>query len=314
MTVKDKKEKKQIILNCEELETRSAFLKNGKLEEYEFERPDDEIIAGSIYLGRIVSLEPNLEAAFVDIGAGKNAFLHYRDMLPASYDILENLKKLDASQDLKNNNLKGSVKSKKIFSVFSEKIRNLMGRADKSKRLKEFEEHIHSGKVGVKDIPKVFPSGSELLVQVTKGPIGTKGARVTTNLSIPGRYLVLLPYSNHIGLSTKIEDKKERERLRKILLNLDLPDGMGLICRTVGEGRKSVFFRRDLDMLLDLWHKVESALVQPCAPQLVYQEPDLLERTIRDLLTDDIDEIVVDDKEKYQILKDSLSKFMGADF
>ena len=307
------KVKKQIILNCEELETRSALLHNGRLEEYEQERPSDDIITGSIYLGKIVRLEPNLEAAFVDIGAEKNAFLHYRDMLPASYDILENLKKIDASSE-KKLEVKKCGRSKKIFSNFSEKVRTLMGKTDKSKRLKELEERLHSGKVTTADIPALFPKGSELLVQVTKGPIGTKGARVTTNLTIPGRYLVLLPYSSHIGLSSKIEEKKERDRLRKILLNLDVPDGMGLICRTVGEGRKGVFFLRDLDMLLELWNQVETALVQPKAPQLVYQEPSLLERTIRDLLTDDIDEIVVDNYEKYEFLQNTLKRFVGSDF
>ncbi len=310
----NKKIKKQIILNCEELETRSALLHNGRLEEYEQERPgNDGILPGSIYLGKIVNLEPNLEAAFVDIGAEKNAFLHYRDMLPASYDILENLKKIDAGSE-KQPEFKKSGRGKKLFSNFSEKVRTLMGKADKAKRLKELEERLHSGKVTVSDIPALFPKGSELLVQVTKGPIGTKGARVTTNLTIPGRYLVLLPYSNHIGLSARIEEKKERDRLRKILLNLDVPDGMGLICRTVGEGRKAVFFRRDLDMLLALWNQVETALTQPKAPRLVYQEPSLLERTVRDLLTDDIDEIIVDNREKYLFLQDSLSRLIGSDF
>ena len=301
----EKKRKKQIILNCEELETRSALLCDGRLEEYALERPSDEIVAGSIYLGRIVRLEPSLEAAFVDIGAEKNAFLHYKDMLPASYDILEDVRKAEEEEP---------KKKKKILSSFAKKIRSLIGRADKAMRLKEIEEKLHSGKVRTDDIPKLFPAGSELLVQVTKGPIGTKGARVTTNITIAGRYLVLLPYSRHIGLSSRIEDRKERDRLRKILSGLDLPESMGLICRTVGEGRKEVFFRRDLDMLLEIWEKVETCLEQPKAPALVCPEPTLLERTVRDLLTDEIDEIIVDDPEKHAALKETLAKFVGSDF
>lgn len=318
-------QKKQIILNCEQLETRFALLKGGKLEEYEIERPDeDEIIPGSIYLGKIVRLEPNLEAAFVNIGAEKNAFMHYKDMLPASYDIMDNIRKIDEKnkkadkempEEKKGGKGKGSPKNKKLMSIFSEKVRGFLGRADKSRRLKEFEERLHGGKITTADIPKVFPYNSELLVQVTKGPIGIKGARATTNISIPGRYLVLLPYSDHIGLSSKIDDAKERSRLRKILGELDVPDGMGLICRTVGEGRKAVFFRRDLDMLLNIWHDIETALENnSSAPKLLYEEPKLLERTVRDLLTDEIDEIIVDDKEKYQYLKESLSRFVGKDF
>lgn len=298
--------KKQIILNCEELETRFAFLKSGRLEEYEIERRDsDEVLPGSIYLGRINRLEPTLEAAFVDIGAEKNAFLHYKDILPATHDIIENIKKIDE---------KTTGKKKKFISRFSDKLRGFLGKADKSRRLKELELSLHRGKISVADIPKMFPAGSELLVQVTKGPIGTKGARVTTNLTIPGRYLVLLPYSDHIGLSSKIEDSKERERLKKILNELDLPEGMGLICRTVGEGRKAVFFKRDLDMLLELWHRVETCIENPKAPQLVCAEPNLLERTVRDMLTDEIDEIVVDNPERYKFLKETIQRFVGNDF
>ena len=323
---------KKIILNCEELETRSALLVGGRLDNYELERMADDVVSGSIYLGRITRLEPNLEASFVDIGAEKNAFMHYRDMLPASYDIMDNIRKIDAkaaenaesSVQTESESTDGakakkkrkpSVKAQKsLISSVSEKFMSLIGKADKAKRLKEFEDRLHNGRITISDIPKVFPCGSELLVQVTKGPIGTKGARVTTNITIPGRYLVLLPYSDHIGLSSKIDDKKERDRLRKILGKLPLPDGMGLICRTVGEGRKEIFFKRDLEMLLGLWNKVESELISPQAPKKVYAEPTLLERTVRDSLTDDIDEIVVDDKEKYEFLREMLAKFVGNDF
>ena len=310
-------DKKQIILNCEELETRVAYLKNGRLDEYELERTGDEIVPGSIYLAKIIRHEPGLEAAFADIGAEKNAFVHYRDMLPASYDMLDNIRKLDEEEDViqsTESTKKSRKKPKVLLGLMTEKLRTFMGRTNKAQRLKELEEKIHSGKITVKDIPKVFPCGSEVLVQVTKGPIGTKGARVTTNITLAGRYLVLLPYSKHIGLSSRIDDNKERERLRKILKGLKLPDGMGVICRTVGEGRKAVFFQRDLAMLLDLWAKVEKILEQPKAPQLVLPEPTLLERTVRDSLTDDIDEILVDNKEKYEFLQAALKRFVGNDF
>lgn len=310
-------DKKQIILNCEELETRAAYLVNGRLEEYELERADDEIVPGSIYLAKIVRHEPNLEAAFADIGTEKNAFVHYRDMLPASYDMLDNIKKIDAQETRLTDEAeaaKSKKKPKKLLGLVAEKLRNFMGHANKAERLKELEEKVHSGRITIKDIPKVFPRGSEVLVQVTKGPIGTKGARVTTNITIPGRYLVLLPYSKHIGLSSRIDNGKERDRLRKILSSLKLPDGMGLICRTVGEGRKAVFFQRDLDMLLELWKKVETALAQPNAPALVHREPTLIERTVRDTLTDDIDEIVVDDQARYDFVRATLARFVGNDF
>src|SRR3977135_890445 len=147
-------------------------------------------------------------------------------------------------------------------------------------------------KITAKDIPSIYPVGSEVIVQVTKGPIGTKGPRVTTNLSFAGRYLVLMPFSDRSGISRKIEDPKERERLRKILRELDIPDGIGVIIRTVGEGQRARYFVRDLRFLLDQWHKVEQEIANHPAPCCVFEEPDLVERTVRDFLTEEIDEVL----------------------
>src|SRR6202790_1447136 len=148
-----------------------------------------------------------------------------------------------------------------------------------------------------KDIPNIYPVGSEVIVQVTKGPIGTKGPRVTTNLSFAGRYLVLMPFSDRSGISRKIEDPKERNRLRKILRELDIPDGIGVIIRTVGEGQRARYFVRDLSFLLDQWLKVEQLIKDEPAPARVFEEPDLVERTVRDFLTEEIDEVLCDDQE-----------------
>jgi len=125
-------------------------------------------------------------------------------------------------------------------------------------------------RITVKDIPSIYPVGSDVIVQVTKGPIGTKGPRVTTNLSFPGRYLVLMPFSDHSGISRKIENPKERERLRKILRDLDVPEGVGVIIRTVGEGQRARYFVRDLRFLLDQWAKVEHAIRdQPSTDRMI---------------------------------------------
>src|SRR5438105_8794125 len=151
-------------------------------------------------------------------------------------------------------------------------------------------------RITVKDIPSIYPVGSDVIVQVTKGPIGTKGPRVTTNLSFPGRYLVLMPFSDHSGISRKIENPRERERLRKVLRELDIPEGVGVIIRTVGEGQRARYFVRDLRFLLDHWGKVEQAIKDHPAPYRVFEEPDLIERTVRDFLTEEIDEVVCDDR------------------
>jgi ribonuclease G len=159
-------------------------------------------------------------------------------------------------------------------------------------------------RITAKDIPNIYPVGSEVIVQVTKGPIGTKGPRVTTNLSFAGRYLVLMPFSDRSGISRKIEDPKERERLRKILRQLDIPDGIGVIIRTVGEGQRARYFVRDLRFLLDRWIKVEDLIRTQPAPCRVFEEPDLVERTVRDFLTDEIDEVLCDDRASLERMSD----------
>ena len=151
-------------------------------------------------------------------------------------------------------------------------------------------------RITVKDIPSIYPVGSDVIVQVTKGPIGTKGPRVTTNLSFAGRYLVLMPFSDRSGISRKIEEPKERERLRNILRELDVPEGVGVIIRTVGEGQRARYFVRDLRVLLDQWAKVDQAIRDNPAPCRLFEEPDLVERTVRDFLTEEINEIVCDDR------------------
>src|SRR6266478_3311491 len=145
-----------------------------------------------------------------------------------------------------------------------------------------------------KDIPRLYPPGSDIIVQVTKGPIGNKGPRVTTNLVLPGRYLVLLPNSDQSGISRKIENQQERQRLKKILRELTIPEGMGVIMRTVGEGQQARYFVRDLALLLEEWKSVQERIKAQPSATCVFQEPDLIERTVRDFLTEDVERIVVD--------------------
>ena len=159
-------------------------------------------------------------------------------------------------------------------------------------------------RITANDIPRLYPPGSDIIVQVTKGPIGTKGPRVTTNISLPGRYLVLMPFDEQSGISKKIEDPKERQRLRKILNELDVPESMGVIIRTVGEGQKARFFVRDLHVLLEQWKTISGDLETAKAPKLLLPEPDLIERTVRDFLTDEVDRIVVDDLDAANKMKE----------
>jgi ribonuclease G len=286
-----KKKNKQIVINCEKLETRVAHLNQGRLQEYQLERKEDGPVVGSVYLGRIENLAPSLQAAFIDIGHEKNAFLHYWDMLEATYDSAETVVP-DAPQG-------GHHRHRRSHRI---------QRTDSlSKYLRT--KNASGGKIRVEDIPQLFKQGSEIIVQVTKGPIGTKGPRVSANISIPGRYLVLLPFSNHMGISKKIEEPEERRRIRKILSELDVPPGMGCICRTFGEDRKELFFKHDLDVLLELWDRAGKDKLR--APSVIFQEPNLLERTMRDFLTEDIDEIVVDDPDAYDQIRSFITRIVN---
>lgn len=160
-----------------------------------------------------------------------------------------------------------------------------------------------------RDIPRLYPPGSDIIVQVTKGPIGTKGPRVTTNIVLPGRFLVLLPNSDQSGISRKIENQEERQRLKKILREFNLPEGMGVIMRTAGEGQKKAFFIRDLAMLIEQWNEINEKIKKQPSATCVFQEPDLIERAVRDFLTEDVERIVVDSPAAHNRMREIISKF-----
>ena len=264
--LKRSKMKREIIVNVEKLETRVAVTENGRLEEFMVEHPEEERLVGSVFKGRVQNLENDLQAAFVDIGLKKNAFLHYWDMTPDADSILE--------ED--DGGSRGSGN----------------GGRRKPARLSDAE------------IAKRFPPGSEIIVQVTKGPISTKGPRVTANLSIPGRYLVMMPGTRVRGVSKKIGDAEERRRLKKILDRLPLPDNVGLVVRTVGQGASARAFARDLRNLLAVWNEMQANTKTLRTPCCIFQEPDLCERVVRDWLTEDVDAIVIDDEKSYEAMRE----------
>ena len=249
--------KREIVVNAEKLETRVAVIEDGHLEEFQVEHPSNERLVGSIFKGRIQNLEHDLQAAFVDIGLKKNAFLHYWDMFPDDESRLD-----DEDPDT----------------------------AQRVSRRKRYTNE---------QIAKRFAPGTEIIVQVTKGPIGTKGPRVTASLSIPGRYLVMMPGCKLRGVSRKIGDAKERQRLKKILDRLPLPENIGLIVRTIGAGASKRAFVRDLRGLLSIWEDLQANIRDKPCPACVYQEPDLIERVVRDYLTEDIDRVTIDDEASY---------------
>lgn len=173
---------------------------------------------------------------------------------------------------------------------------------------REGKKKQNQRKITSKDIPDIYPIGSEIVIQVSKGPIGTKGPRVTTNISLAGRYLVLMPFTEQFGISRKIEDPKERARLRKIVQKLQVPEGMGIIMRTIAQGTRARHFVRDLHMLLEQWDEIEARRANNPAPACIFQEPGLIERTARDFLTDEIDQVMCDDAETTEMIRQVAGK------
>jgi ribonuclease G len=297
---KGKRQKKTIVVNCEKLETQVAMLHGDRLEEYQIERTQRGVVSGSVYLGRIQNHEPTLQAAFVDIGADRNAFLHYWDMLPAA----EHLARQAEEQQRQGGGKKPTGLMRRLLDRFAKGKKG--EDADGAKEITEADIK----QIGTDEIPNLFPRGSEIIVQVSKGPIGPKGARVTTNLSIAGRYLVLLPYESTTAVSRKIEDREERGRIREVLSGLDNPDKAGFICRTNAEGADPLYFKRDADMLLALWQDINAKRASARAPALLHHEPNLLEQTMRDLFTDEIDAVVVDDTETWHRARDFVTRYV----
>ena len=266
-------EYREIVINVEPLEKRMALLVDGLMQKFETERAGEENFVGAIFKGKIQNLEPGLKAAFVDIGQAKNAFLHYWDIVP-------------------------STTSDNSYEVVREN------------RSKEQKKNA-SQKISNKDIPEKFPIGTEIVIQITKTQIGTKGPRVTTNIAIPGRYLVLMPYAGQCGISRKIEDKRERDRIKKILGSMLIPEGMGVIVRTAGQGKRRTYFERDLNILLDRWAQIQKKIETEKGPVLLYKEPDIIERTVRDFLTEETDRILIDNRDDYEKILSSVSRISG---
>jgi len=156
---------------------------------------------------------------------------------------------------------------------------------------------------------KKFPVGSEIIVQVTKDAIGTKGPRVSANLSVPGRFLVMMPGTGLKGISKKIDDTKERNRLKKILARLPIPENVGIIVRTAGSGTRKTSFARDARTLIEIWKEIDEGMKNKPAPCCLYSEPNLAERVVRDYLTEDIDRVFVDNKEAYEMIRSMIAKY-----
>ncbi|HLB05586.1 MAG TPA: Rne/Rng family ribonuclease [Thermodesulfobacteriota bacterium] len=264
----------ELIINATSYETRVALLENGIVSELFIERSRDLGIFGNIYKGRVVKILPGMQAAFVDIGLERTAFLYVTDVREGveEYDVF--MKEGDEGIEFESE--LGSVR----FS--------------------------HAASVPIEDLLK---EGQEVLVQVSKEPLGTKGARITSHISLAGRHLVFTPTVDHVGVSRRIENDKERKRLKDIVSSIR-PPGTGFIVRTVSEGKSEEELRADMDYLVKLWDNIQKKKEVASAPSLIHSELNLTLRVIRDMFSADISRLVIDSNNEYEKAMEFVNTFM----
>jgi ribonuclease E len=297
--------KQEMLINvAQPEECRIAIVEDGVLEELYVERSGQDNYVGNVYKGRIVNLEPSIQAAFVDFGVGRNGFLHISDVesqyfRQGGYDPNKPILP-DGSQSRS-----GEANSGRQGESSGGRGRSDNGRGTQTAR----------HKIGVRPrikppIQDIFQRGDEVLVQVIKEGIGTKGPTLSTYISIPGRYLVLMPALGRIGISRKIEDDDGRRRLRDILRELNPPKGVGFIVRTAGTERTKRDLSRDLAYLLRLWKVIVRRIKKHPAPFGIYEESDMIIRTIRDIFTSEVDSIFIDEPSAFERAKEFLQIVM----
>jgi ribonuclease G len=274
--------KKQIIINSTAKEHRIAILEEGKVAELFVDTPGKERMVGDIYLGKVARVMPGIRAAFIDVGMPQDAFLHFSDIgssLQQYNTMLDD--ETDDGEDEQDDENGGEGRSKRRD-------------ASHSTRDQRQEE--------MKDPAADLQKGKEILVQITKEPIGKKGVRVTSEVALPGRFLVLLPFGGKTGVSKKISSFKEKRRLRKIVREM-LPQGAGAIIRTVAENAPDDLIQKDLEELLKTWTGIEKTVKEEAPPALIYKDLDTTSHVVRDLFSDDVSSIVMDDKRLYKEVK-----------
>lgn len=306
--------KKEMLINVSQPEEcRIAIVEDGILEEFYLERTSQENFVGNIYKGVVVNLEPSIQAAFVDFGVGKNGFLHISDVEPqyfrqggydpaAQYDRPEDLAASRFGSDFGDDDEEDGDDDVEDDAPSSggTKTQQRRGRRQRPGARPRVKPPIQ----------EIFKRGDEVLVQVIKEGIGNKGPTLSTYISIPGRYLVLMPALGRVGVSRKIEDDQVRRRLRSTLLDLDPPKGLGFIVRTAGQDRTKKDLSRDMAYLLRLWRLIVRRIKKTTGPCEIYEESDMIIRTIRDIFAADVDAIYIDRKEQYEAAKEFLQLVM----
>ncbi|MBC8489328.1 MAG: Rne/Rng family ribonuclease [Bacteroidetes bacterium] len=263
--------KKEILINSTSNEIRIAITEDGKLAEFFVESPDLSRNVGDLYLGKVAKVMPGIRAAFIDLGFSQDAFLHFSDID-------------DSVEDYSS--IIGEDADVEVEDEIEQKPPQFKGR-------KKFDSQR---------IPANIENGQDIIVQITKEPVGKKGVRVTSKVSIPGRYLVLMPFTRKIGISKKIYNYREKRRLRRLLRSM-MTDEYGVIVRTVAAGQDESLIKEDLKELISKWNKIQNRIKTTTAPAILYKDVSTTSSVIRDLFRDDVTKVIIDTKKLYKEIK-----------
>ena len=269
---------KQLIINVNEHETRVALLEDGTIVELHVDRGDDSDIAGNIYKGRVLRVLPGMQAAFVDIGLNQAAFIYVDDVYHNNFKDIERFFALGTEEN-------GTPSEEEALPLPPQR--------------RDFP------------IEELLVEGQEILVQVAKSPIGTKGARISSHISIPGRFLVLMPSSTHVGISRRIEDETERARLKQ-LVHDRRKENFGYIIRTAAEGEDEEKIIYEMGFLTTLWENIQRKFAAASTPSLIYQDLSISLRAVRDLLIHEAEKLVIDSRPTYDAVLSFLETYMPA--
>ena len=297
-------------------ETRVAVVTEGRITDLQMTVQKRHSFVSDIYRGRVVNLEPAIGAAFVDFGQGRNGFLHASDVLPSYGDPDWSLDKLLTTPQEPEAESESEGEAEADGEAGTEAAGETQADGElESDDAPKREPAARAGRRGRGRrqriaIDRLLKKGQMVVVQITKDAIGDKGPTLTTHISIPGRYLVLMPSLERTGVSRKIDDDRERRRLKRILSGLDIPEGMGVIVRTAGVGKTKSDIKRDLDYLLLAWEDFSRRLQRGRNPAPLYQESDVAVRTMRDLFNSSTEKVVVDEDDVYQRMVAFTEKLM----
>ena len=271
----------ELIINARPHETRVALVENGVVVELHIERKTGQELMGNIYRGRVVRVLPGMQAAFVDIGLDRSAFLYVTEVHQDFLDLEQMM-----LRSAKNNTEEHPTE--------------------------EQADTLHQSRLSIPfNIEDLLHEGQDMMVQIAKEPIGTKGARLTSHISLPGRHLVLMPNVDHVGVSRRIEDPVERERLRSLAQEIRTLH-LGLIVRTASEGAEKSKLKSEMDFLLKLWGSIQERMAKGSGPCLLYKDLGICLRSVRDLFTREVDRLVIDSRDEYTNVMEFIETFAAS--